>query len=359
MRRDEVEQVRARPERRVGVAVDADDLGRHALADLGLVARLGEDHQPAVAVEVDEPGRDDVTGGVDATRRPATSTSSPRAARSRSPTTPTAAREARRARCRRRACRPRSAGRSIGSRDPRRPVERAGPRTQAPRGPCPGAGGSEAADELGGVVASRSRRPGPAIRGSTAIRSASLPASSEPIDPSRPSARAPSSVPAAASRAGRAARRARRRARRARARALRVDARRASGRRSRAPGPAATSDPRPTGSPPPGSAPAASRPTRGTGSTPGSARGRAGLGDAGDLAVGEVDRVREDRPRRRARRPGRRRRGSRCASGNSRATSAISPWSSAGGSASRRRSAAPARPIRAACPACTRPRSGA
>ena len=53
-------------ERREAVAVDADDLGRDALADLGLVARLGEDHQAAVAVQVDEARGDDPAGGVDA-----------------------------------------------------------------------------------------------------------------------------------------------------------------------------------------------------------------------------------------------------------------------------------------------------
>src|SRR5262245_63233462 len=52
-------------ERRVAVAVDADDLGRDALANLRLVARIGEDHQPRVRVKVDEPGRDDLAGRVD------------------------------------------------------------------------------------------------------------------------------------------------------------------------------------------------------------------------------------------------------------------------------------------------------
>ena len=52
-------------ERREPVAVDADDLGRDALADLGFVMRLGEDREAAVAVEVDEAGRDDHPGGID------------------------------------------------------------------------------------------------------------------------------------------------------------------------------------------------------------------------------------------------------------------------------------------------------
>ena len=46
----EVAQRVGRAERRVRVAVDADDLGRDALADLGLVARLGQDHQARVRV---------------------------------------------------------------------------------------------------------------------------------------------------------------------------------------------------------------------------------------------------------------------------------------------------------------------
>ena len=62
---DERVEVLLPTERREAVAVDADDLGRHALADLGLVARLGEDHEAAVAVQVDEAGRDDPSGGVD------------------------------------------------------------------------------------------------------------------------------------------------------------------------------------------------------------------------------------------------------------------------------------------------------
>ena len=62
---DERLEVLASRERGEAVAVDADELGRHALADLGLVAAVGQDHQAAVAVEVDEPGRDDLPGRVD------------------------------------------------------------------------------------------------------------------------------------------------------------------------------------------------------------------------------------------------------------------------------------------------------
>jgi hypothetical protein len=46
-------------EGRVGAAIDADDLGRDALPDLGLVAGLGEDDQAGVRVHVDEAGADD------------------------------------------------------------------------------------------------------------------------------------------------------------------------------------------------------------------------------------------------------------------------------------------------------------
>ena len=62
---DEREQVLAPLEGREAVAIDPDDLGRDALANLGLVPRLGEDHQPAMAVQVDEAGRDDPVGGID------------------------------------------------------------------------------------------------------------------------------------------------------------------------------------------------------------------------------------------------------------------------------------------------------
>jgi hypothetical protein len=47
-------------DRRVGQAVDADKLGRHALADLRLVPRIGKNHQPGVAMEVDESRRNDL-----------------------------------------------------------------------------------------------------------------------------------------------------------------------------------------------------------------------------------------------------------------------------------------------------------
>ena len=55
-------------ERREPVAIDPDQLGRHALADLGLVPAVGQDHQAAVAVQVDEPGSDDLAGRVDRVR---------------------------------------------------------------------------------------------------------------------------------------------------------------------------------------------------------------------------------------------------------------------------------------------------
>src|SRR5260370_34756291 len=48
----------------VRVAVDADDLGRHALVDLRLMPRFGQDHEAGVGVEVDEPWADDAPGGV-------------------------------------------------------------------------------------------------------------------------------------------------------------------------------------------------------------------------------------------------------------------------------------------------------
>ena len=55
----------------VGNAVDADQLGRHALPDLGVVMGRAEDGEPGVRVEVDEAwadyeaGRVDGAGGVD------------------------------------------------------------------------------------------------------------------------------------------------------------------------------------------------------------------------------------------------------------------------------------------------------
>ena len=63
--RQEVVQVALVRERRVAVAVDPDDLGRDALADLRLVPGLGEHRQPGVAVKVDEAWRHDQAGGVD------------------------------------------------------------------------------------------------------------------------------------------------------------------------------------------------------------------------------------------------------------------------------------------------------
>ncbi len=66
----EVEQVPAATERRVRVAVHADELGRDALAHLGLVARLGEDHQRRMRMQVDEPGRHDEPGRIDRASRP-------------------------------------------------------------------------------------------------------------------------------------------------------------------------------------------------------------------------------------------------------------------------------------------------
>ncbi len=56
-------------ERREPVAIDADDLGGHSLADLGLMLRLREDREPAVTVQVDEPGRHDRPGGIDGSER--------------------------------------------------------------------------------------------------------------------------------------------------------------------------------------------------------------------------------------------------------------------------------------------------
>jgi hypothetical protein len=54
--------------RRVGQAVDADHLGRHALADLRLVMRIGEDREPGVRVEVDETRGDHQAGRIDRSR---------------------------------------------------------------------------------------------------------------------------------------------------------------------------------------------------------------------------------------------------------------------------------------------------
>ena len=56
-------------ERCVGDAVDADKLGRYALAHLGVVVRLAKHRQSGVGVEVDEPGTDDPPGSVDSAGR--------------------------------------------------------------------------------------------------------------------------------------------------------------------------------------------------------------------------------------------------------------------------------------------------
>jgi hypothetical protein len=53
-------EVLAAQEGREADPVDADHLGRDPLADLRLVARVVEDDEPAVTVQVDEPGRDDL-----------------------------------------------------------------------------------------------------------------------------------------------------------------------------------------------------------------------------------------------------------------------------------------------------------
>ena len=52
-------------ERGVRIPVHADDLGRDTLADLRLMARLGQHHEAGVAVEIDEAGRHHVAGRVD------------------------------------------------------------------------------------------------------------------------------------------------------------------------------------------------------------------------------------------------------------------------------------------------------
>src|SRR5439155_11788913 len=62
---DEAFELLARLEWREAVAVDADHLGRHALAHLRLMPRVGQDHETAVTVEVDEPGRRDLAVRVD------------------------------------------------------------------------------------------------------------------------------------------------------------------------------------------------------------------------------------------------------------------------------------------------------
>ena len=185
-----------RRERREPVAVDADDLGRHALADLGLVARLGQDHQAAVAVEVDEPGRDDLAGRVD---RPA-DVGRCRRLRGQEPDPAVADLDGARSAGRARAVDDRPAGDQqvrvvghlracsvIGARA--RPACGRAPR---PRGPCRDAPG-RSAGEARSAGSSSAGWPlsGATYAGSTAMRSASLPASSEPIsvvEPERPRA---------------------------------------------------------------------------------------------------------------------------------------------------------------------------
>ena len=66
---DELAHVRGQPDRGVRQAVHADDLRRHALGDLRLVERVREEHQPGMAVQVDEPGRDDLAARVEAPLR--------------------------------------------------------------------------------------------------------------------------------------------------------------------------------------------------------------------------------------------------------------------------------------------------
>ena len=61
----------------VGQAVDADDLSRYALADLGLVPAIGQDHQAGMGMQVDEAGRDGLALRVD----PAPGSLHPRAGR--------------------------------------------------------------------------------------------------------------------------------------------------------------------------------------------------------------------------------------------------------------------------------------
>jgi hypothetical protein len=56
-------------ERGVAEPVHSDELGRHALAHLRAVVRVGEDHEPAVRVQVDEPRADDLSGRVDPAAR--------------------------------------------------------------------------------------------------------------------------------------------------------------------------------------------------------------------------------------------------------------------------------------------------
>ena len=53
----------------MGDPVDPHQLGRYALAHLRVVVRLAEDCEPGVRVQVDEPGTDDSSRGIDLARR--------------------------------------------------------------------------------------------------------------------------------------------------------------------------------------------------------------------------------------------------------------------------------------------------
>jgi hypothetical protein len=66
---DEAVEVVVRHERRIGAAVDTDQLGGHALAHLGLMVRLGQHDQARMGVHVDEARTDDEPCGVDHPRR--------------------------------------------------------------------------------------------------------------------------------------------------------------------------------------------------------------------------------------------------------------------------------------------------
>ncbi len=95
--RANAKQIIARAERRVGVAIHADDLGGDPLANLGFVQRFHQDHHARVGVEVDEAGGDGAAGGIDATGRRVRGGIAPQDRDSRSPFVPTAPSEAGRA----------------------------------------------------------------------------------------------------------------------------------------------------------------------------------------------------------------------------------------------------------------------
>ena len=233
-----------RRERGVGVAVDADELRRDALADLGLVARLREHHQPAVAVEVDEPGRDDVPRRRRRSRRRLDRLVRAGQRRCRSPATAT---------------RPGHPGRAGAVDDgaaleeevdarvvTRSPAARRarGPRTQASR-TMSGCGRNASRDMISAGSSESIPSTGATSRGSTAIMSASLPGSSEPIASSCPAPARRSSVRSRSQSSGseRLRRRARRRARGGRSGCT---PRRACSRRSTAPGRRTRRSPSPT-----------------------------------------------------------------------------------------------------------------